>query len=457
MRKVSAIFDIGKTNKKFILFDKNYKEVYKRQRRFKETKDEDGFPCDDLPAIIKWMKKTLNAVLKNKAFDIRSLNFSTYGASFVYVDKNGNVLTPIYNYLKPYPEKTLKSFHKKYGSQNKIAKETASPASGMLNSGFQLYWLKKARPDVFKKIKYAFHFPQYFIYCITGIAVSEYTSIGCHTSLWDYKKKDYHDWVYKEKLDKILPPIVPANTSINTFFKNKPIKAGIGIHDSSAALLPYFLSSASPFILISTGTWSISLNPFNRSVLTKKELASDCLNYMRIDGHPVKAARLFLGKEHEIQVGKLNRFFKKGKDAHQKIRFSKSIFQKLNASPHNKFKFEAIEWKRKEPKSTQLNEFANFKEAYHQLMIELVALQTKAIHLIIGNPEIKTIYIDGGFSGNNIFVSLLALQFKSIKFYRTKSPTGSALGAGMAINSENIKPNFLKKHFGLAHCPPPKL
>ncbi|HFC00576.1 MAG TPA: carbohydrate kinase [Phaeodactylibacter sp.] len=449
MQQVTAIFDIGKTNKKFILYDADYQEVFSTQRTFREIKDEDGFPCDNLPAILRWIKKTLKTVSENKKYKIQALNFSTYGASFVYVDKKGKVLTPLYNYLKPYPKKIHNAFHKKYGSPEKVAKETASPPSGMLNSGFQLFWLKKTRPDIFKKINYAFHFPQYLSYFFTGIAVSDYTSIGCHTSLWDFKKKDYHDWVYAEKIDEILPPVVAANTSINTRWGNQDMKIGVGIHDSSAALLPYFLSDATPFLLISTGTWSVSLNPFSREVLTQKDLASDCLNYMRIDGGAVKAVRLFLGKEYEVQVEKLCKFFKKEKEAHQKVKFSKAIFQKINQSNNNVFTFEEIHWKRKQPKTTQLDGFKSFEEAYHQLMIELVALQIVAIQRTIGKTKIRKIYIDGGFVNNKIFLALLANYFKPLKIYHTKSPIGSSLGAAMVITSQEVKSNFLKKHFGL--------
>ena len=449
MQQVTAIFDIGKTNKKFILYDAAYQEVFSTQRKFKEIKDEDGFPCDNLPAILRWIKKTLKTACEDKKYKIKSLNFSTYGASFVYVDKNGKLLTPLYNYLKPYPKKVHTAFHKKYGSPETIAKATASPPSGMLNSGFQLFWLKKTQPNIFKKIKYAFHFPQYLSYVFTGIAVSDYTSIGCHTSLWNFQKNDYHDWVYGEKIDEILPPVVAANTSINTRFGNQELKIGVGIHDSSAALLPYFLSDVKPFLLISTGTWSVSLNPFSREVLTQKDLASDCLNYMRIDGGAVKAVRLFLGKEYEVQVEELTRFFKKEKDAHQKVKFSKTIFQKLKQSSNNIFTFNEIHWKRKQPKTSQLENFKSFGEAYHQLIMELVALQIVAIERTIGKTKIEKIYIDGGFVNNKIFLTLLAHHFKSLKIYHTKLPIGSSLGAAMAITSEEVKSNFLKKHFGL--------
>src|SRR5690606_40247859 len=108
----------------------------------------------------------------------------------------------------------------------------------------------------------------------------------------DYNKKDYHKWVYQEGFHKILPPIVSTETRINMNYNGKRIQIGVGIHDSSAALLPYVRSLSDPFILVSTGTWSIALNPFTSTALTEKEVSKNCINYMRINGKQVKASRL---------------------------------------------------------------------------------------------------------------------------------------------------------------------
>ena len=55
---------------------------------------------------------------------------------------------------------------------------------------------------------------------------------------------------------------------------------GVGLHDSSAALIPLSASFNEPFILLSTGTWCISLNPFNHTMLSDYELNQDCLCYL---------------------------------------------------------------------------------------------------------------------------------------------------------------------------------
>ncbi|MEM6376772.1 MAG: FGGY family carbohydrate kinase [Bacteroidota bacterium] len=292
--EVTAVFDIGKTNKKFFLFDKNYQEVFKSYQQFEEIEDEDGFPCDNVAALKKWVITTFQEALGNPNFEIKAVNCSAYGASFVHLDKRGEIITPLYNYLKPFPADLLDAFYKKYGNQLQLATETASPPLGMLNSGLQLYWLKHRKSDFYERVRWSLHLPQYLSYLLSGVPLSEYTSIGCHTMLWDYQQKDYHAWVYAEGIDKILAPIVTTDLSINRRFGHESIKVGSGIHDSSAALLPYKMISNQPFLTLSTGTWSITLNPFNQEPLKSEELTQDCLNFLSTDGKMVKAASLFL-------------------------------------------------------------------------------------------------------------------------------------------------------------------
>ena len=452
--KVTAVFDIGKTNKKFFLFDKNYKEVFREYTRLPETKDEDGYPAEDIHELQKWMKSNFDAILEREEFEVKAVNFSSYGASFVHLDHRGNVLTPLYNYTKSIDKNVTEEFYKTYGDELTISTETASPQSGMLNSGMQLYWLKKTKPDIFSKIKYSLHLPQYLSYLFTGIPVSEYTSIGCHTNLWDYEKEDYHDWVYKEGLDMILGPIVPTSASINTLYKGRKIKIGVGIHDSSSALLPYILSKKKPFLLLSTGTWSISLNPFNTEKLSKKDVESNCLNYLRVDGKRVKASRFFMGNEYRLQVEKLGEYYQKEYGYHRHVKFDQDLYLRLIEKPSVYFKFEGISLKRKQLHKTDLEPFKTFEEAYHQLMIELMELQIHTIRKAIGNTDIKTIYIDGGFTDNDVFMKLMSHHFSEFKVLSTQSPLGSALGAAMVISKRKITSKFLKENYRMKKLMP---
>ena len=142
-KPVIAIFDVGKTNKKLFLIDEEYNIVFERAARFIETEDEDDEPCENLDSLISSVHDSLAQVMQMNEYEIKAINFSTYGASFVYLDENGQPLTPLYNYLKAYPEDLQQAFYAKYGGEEKVSLETASPVLGSLNSGLQLYRIKK--------------------------------------------------------------------------------------------------------------------------------------------------------------------------------------------------------------------------------------------------------------------------------------------------------------------------
>ncbi len=452
MQEVTAIFDIGKTNKKFFVFDSDYQEVYREYIRFELIQDEDGHPTEDLKSLQVWLKEVFDRILSSKKFNITAINFSTYGASFVHLDENGEVLTPLYNYTKPLDVKLIASFYKKYGPETKLSTQTGSSNSGMLNSGMQLYWLKYTRPEIFKKIAYSLHLPQYISYLFTGIPISEYTSIGCHTALWDYTKKDYHEWVYKEEIHRILPPIVSTETSINMNYNGKRIKIGVGIHDSSAALLPYVRSVKEKFILVSTGTWSIALNPFAEKVLSESDMEKNCINYMRINGKAVKANRMFLGNEYSLQVEELSKKYKVPSDYHKNVQFDYQVFYEIIKDFEHAFRWISIKDKNR-PAKTHFK-FDRFEHAYHQLMIELVLLQVESIKIAAGDDQIEKLYIDGGFSDNDVYIKLVSHYLRNMELRTTDSSLGSALGAAIAISDTQLNSKFLKKNYSLKkHIP----
>ena len=451
-KKVTAVFDIGKTNKKFFLFDKNFKEVHKEYISFDEIEDEDGHPTENLQALQKWLKTVFNRILEAKKFDVKAINFSTYGASFVHIDENGNPLTPLYNYTKPLPDHIVESFFQEHGPKEEFLRDTGCADLSMLNSGLQLYWLKKEQPELFSKIKYSLHLPQYLSYIFTGIPISEYTSIGCHTGLWDYEKKDYHKWVYKEELNKILPPIVSTETSINMNYNGSRIKIGVGIHDSSAALLPYVRSIKKKFVLVSTGTWSIVFNPFTKNPISQDIDNRDAINYMRINGKPVKATRVFLGNEYKIQVEKLDKQFGVNDDYHRSVKFDYDTYYEIIKDFKHCFKWESI-YSKDMPEKTSIY-YDKYEHAYHQLMTELVLLQIECIKEALGNDTIARIYVDGGFSNNDIYIKLLSHYFRGKKLSTTDASLGSALGAAISISDNKLNSKFLKENYALKkHVP----
>ena len=446
-QQVTAVFDIGRTNKKFFLFDADYREVHREYVRFPEITDEDGYPTEDLPALQRWLREVFDRILDAEEFKVHSINFSSYGASFVHLDADGEVVTPLYNYTKPYDPELTAQFYATYGPEGEFTARTGSSTSGMLNSGMQLYWLKHRRPEVFRRIRYSLHLPQYLSYVFTGIPISEYTSIGCHTALWDYARGDYHAWVYAENLHRVLPPIVSTETSINMNYNGRRIRIGVGIHDSSAALLPYIRSESNPFLLLSTGTWSVALNPFGSGQLTPADMRQNCINYMRIDGKAVKAARLFLGQEYKQQVADLARHFGVDEGRHRDVAFDCDVYTRIVEDFRPWFHLRELDYPGNPAVTTIATD--DYAYAYHHLLVELVEQQVRSIRTAMGDTPVRTLFIDGGFSDNAVFLELISNRFRDVELHTTDSSLGSALGAAICISDRGLNSKFLKKNYGL--------
>lgn len=434
-QKVIAIFDAGKTNKKLVLFDKQYKVVYEENTQLAEIADDDGFTCEDVHALTAWIKNSFDNITKDARFDIKAVNFSGYGASFVYIDEKDEPASHLYNYLKPYPQKLQQKFYKKYGGESAFVKEAASPVLGSLNAGMQLYRLKYEKPELFSRIKFALHLPQYLHYVLTKNLATDITSIGCHTNLWNFNKHSYHQWVVNEDIEKYFAPILPCTSALTFNCNNKNYISGIGLHDSSAALIPYLHSFKAPFVLISTGTWCISLNPFNHSMLTDYELHQDCLCFLSYKAERVKASRLFAGYEHEQQVKRLAEHFKKPDNYYATVSFEASILKKGKRKISSQTVNDAnVMIQQSKFKERDLKKFATYEQAYHQLMSDIMLQQVHALKLVLQSSNIQQIFVDGGFSKNEVYMNLLAASFPEMKIYAAAISHASALGAALVMH-----------------------
>lgn len=430
---IIAVFDIGRTNKKIFLFDEDYHIRYEKETHLQETKDEDGFECQDILKLTEWIKQTTENIFTLPEFNIKAISISAHGASFVNIDSKGHPVTPLYNYLKPFQSDLQDQFYNTYG--NDLPKVTASPRLGHLNSGLQLYWLRHNQPKVFKRIKYSLHLPQYISYLLTRKVTSDITSIGCHTQLWDFEKNQYHDWVSEEEIINRLAPIQPADEPVVSLINGKNIPIGIGLHDSSSALMPYLKTFKEPFVLISTGTWCISLNPFNSSPLTEEELKKDCLCYLSYEGKPVKASRLFAGHEHEEQVKRIANHFKVNEDFYRSLSFDQKLADSLKSKTKSIEDDEFYGGTQSSAFSSHsLSTFSNAMEAYHQLVIDIINQQVISTQLVLKKTSVSRIFVDGGFSKNPVYMNLLAQAFPQLKVFGASVAQASALGAALVLH-----------------------
>ena len=189
-------------------------------------------------------------------------------------------------------------------------------------------------------------------------------------------------------------------------------------------------------------------------MLTLEDIHNESLFNMRIGSSPVRIARLFLGSEYKVQVKSLAAHFKLPEDYHRTVKFDQDTFLKINKDFETMFKWISIS-SENGPEKT-LIPYDRFEQAYHQLMLELVLLQVDSIKSAIGNQAIKRLYIDGGFTDNDVYIKLLSHYLRNMKLRTTDSSLGSALGAAIVISGLSLDAKFLKDNYGLKEHKPLK-
>lgn len=433
MKKVIAVIDIGKTNKKIFLFDKNFEVCFQKSRQFKEIFDEDDFPCDDLELIEKWLLEEIKKIQKNPNYNLKAINFSTHGASLIYLDKEGNRIAPLYNYLKPLDLMEYTSLYKENGGVEEFSRQTASPAYGMLNSGIQMLAMKKHKPKVWVNVHSILHYPQYLSYLFTNKITADFTSVGAHTATWNFDEMQYHAWLTKENI--LLPEPLNGEKAMIVEINGKQIAVGSGLHDSSSSIIPILEKESKNFILLSTGTWIIAMNPFSTQTLTKHQLTNNCLCFMTPTKQQVKSSMQFLGGIHEMYLKPMSNYFNVPLEEHLNLDLNGKLYKKLIIENAQIFLGEEIDL------SFGVDEklfkyFGNYESAYSQLIFEISKKVIAGIDLISDkdNP-IKNIYISGGFNKNRIFTKFLTLLKKNLVVRITDCKNESALGAALMMKS----------------------
>jgi len=433
MQKVIAVFDIGKTNKKIFLFNKDFEVVYTNSIRFKEVVDDDNYPCDDIESIEAWIKNEVKTIQENNEFTIKAINFSTHGATLVYLDKEGNRITPLYNYLKPL-DIDFNPFYEANGGVEEFSRKTASPAYGMLNAGLQMYWLKKTKPHFWSKVDSILHYPQYLSYLFSKKVTADYTSVGAHTAIWDFDTMQYHNWLSSEHIS--LPQPKPGKNAALSIVNGQEIAIGKGLHDSSSSIIPLLEANENSnreFILLSTGTWIICMNPFSKEKLTAKQLKNDCLCFMTPDKMQIKSSMQFLGRVHEVNAIELSNHFGVNKNHFLELTLNKGLCTDILSKSKSVFFPNDIAEDYKGDLQ-QLNRFSDYEHAYYQLIYEITQRVYEGMNRILDSKNnLKDVYISGGFNRNDIFVEYLRQMMPEQKIQFPSGKNASALGAAMLM------------------------
>lgn len=301
-----AVLDIGKTNAKVLVLDCASGEELDVRRRPNKVIAADPYPHYDIEGLWKFFRDALRDLSRSTGFD--AISITTHGASGVLLNAAGDLALPVLDYEHEYPEHIRTA----YAALRPPFSETFSPALSMgLNLGAQIHFQKVAFPAEFAKVATILTYPQYWAYRLTGVAVNEATSLGCHTDLWQPGRGTFSSLVDRLDIRDKMAPIRSAFDALGPVRPElvaelglqQPVPVYCGIHDSNASLLPHLVDREAPFAVVSTGTWVINFAVGGD--LEHLDPARDTLANVDAYGRAVPSSRFMGGREFELLTAEL--------------------------------------------------------------------------------------------------------------------------------------------------------
>ena len=457
-----AVLDIGKTNKKILIYDANLNIVDEQFTRIPEIVDGDVY-YDDIENLKSWILDTLGVFAAK--YDIKVISTSAHGATYSLVDEHGESVVPQVAYTTDPSEEFHKKFYELCGDPITLQKLTATPNFNLLiNPAKGIYFSQLKFPEKFSEVRHLLLYAQFFGYWLTGNVCADPTYVGNHTYLWNFEKNDWSDVADRLKIRHLLP-----KTFKNPWESIGAIKEGIvkktglskytivtaGIHDSNASLLPYMISKNEPFLLNSTGTWCVIMNEKEEVKFEQDELGKVVFYNMNAFWKPIKTAIFLGGMEFEYYAELL-------KKIHGRMdfpSFDEEVFQKI-IYDNDKFILPSVakgigQFPDSIPRVVEGDKifflddidagksvpsfFQNYEEAFAVLNLSL-AIQTKVSFDRADMTPGLQVFTEGGFSRNDSYNTLMTSFYPDSAFYLTDLKEASAFGAAITAKAayENL-------------------
>jgi len=307
MAGLVVVIDIGKTHSKASLWTRDGQELA-RTRHSNRQAEANGYPCLDIDGIEVWLRTSLSDFARMGT--ISAIIPIAHGAACAVVRGRELVAAPM-DYEAELPADILDA----YRVHRDAFSETGSPAMDRgLNLGAQLHALEACIPDLFAGDAMIVPWPQYWAWRLTGVAVSEVTSLGAHTDLWSPLGKTPSPMAVRRGWAQRLAPLCRAGDVVGTLLPEWSAATGLpaetqvhaGLHDSNAALLAARMHpeiSDRDAAIVSTGTWFVTMRSSRDTQPAFVALGQGGVVNVDVNALPVPTLIFMGGREVEILCG----------------------------------------------------------------------------------------------------------------------------------------------------------
>lgn len=416
-----AVIDIGKTNAKLALVDRETLTEIAVITRQNTVRPGPPWPHFDVEGHWAFLLDGLRDF--HTAHGIDAISTTTHGACAALLDSKGQLAAPILDYEHTGPDELAED----YNAIRPPFSETGSPRlAGGLNIGAQLFWQFQIDPGLKDRTQQIVTYPQFWGAKLTGVPAMDVTSLGCHTDLWNPRQGEFSSLVASLGIaDKLAPvrrpsdvlgPILPEIAGQTGLPPDTPVQCGI--HDSNASLLPYVLVKKPPFSVVSTGTWVIAMSVGGNHV--RLDPALDTLINVTALGDLAFSARFMGGREHDVAAG--GPYPEPTLQSLDDVLSKEIMLMPAVVADTGPFKGHRSGWVGDEP-------MVGTEERGAAIALYLAMVTAECLSNI---GHSGPIIVEGPFAGNPIYLEMLGVAAVS-DVYRASGTTGTSSGAAMLV------------------------
>ena len=451
MEYAIAVIDIGMTNKKIAVYDNSLSMLDARYKNFKPLVIGD-LETHDLQAMEEWFIAELKEL--SSQYPIKALAVSAHGATFVCIGDNGKNAIPCVYYTYEPGEDFQKRFYGRFGKAEELQARTGTPAfKSMINPAKGIMFAQEQFGSDFKNVTAILPYPQYWGFRFSGKMGVESTYMGNHTYLWDHLDNTFSSVAHGLGITSLIPgKLYKPWDKLGTISPEFSGKTGLsentivtmGIHDSNSSLLPHFAKKGNRgFILNSTGTWCVIMNPVENYGFAPDELGKVVFYNISAFGKPIKTAIFLGGLEFETWSARLLKqhgrkdFPTWNEELYRSILKEKRLFLLPELTPGSG-QFPSSRARIVEDGKNYYFDSADFKapcfndfdRCFAALRLSLV-MQTLTALERAGMQAGYEVYTEGGFRKDKPYNYLLSSALDCNKVFITDISEATALGAAM--------------------------
>lgn len=453
MKYALAVLDIGKTNKKLVIYDDMMNLVTIRKRAI-DTISVDGLDLEDIETVVQWFLEELRDL--SAQYNIKAISITTHGATLVCVDSQGKPSMSPVAYTNEVDDSVHKRFWETMGNPKDLQRQTATAEiKPLINVGKLLWYMKERWPEDFAKTSHILFYPQYFAYRLTGKVAADITSVGCHGYLWDFHRQEWSAVCDKLGIRTMLPlqPSLPGEC-LGTITRDVADSSGLspdtlvtmGIHDSNSSLIPYLITQEKDFVLNSTGTWCVAMHPANDVVFEENELGKMVFYNLSFEAKPIKTSILMGGFEYSVYTDALMKHHQLSDwpDYDPQMyadildnprtfllptmlpgagQFPEAVARVIDGS--NEYAIEDILAQKVWPEA-----FNDYQSGFALANLSL-AIQTRIALQRVGLTPGTKVFIEGGFRQNTNYGALLGALLPDNPLYLTSLDEATSFGAAL--------------------------